>query len=155
VTRDPAFASAVARGAAVDYQTLNPPYPEWTAQFPAVQAGVLAAAEATGARLVSMENVYMYGRPASRPLTEDRAHTAEIILGRRGSSITAGQRNVHPFWNPTACALPRVRVTVSAAAVLELALAAGPPGPTAEPSRRPVPSRPPARGGAVPSRRPG
>ena len=33
-------------------------------QFPALQAGVLAAAEAAGARLVSMENVYLYGRPA-------------------------------------------------------------------------------------------
>jgi len=51
--RDPAFTTAVARGAAVVYQTLNPPYPEWSTQFPALQAGVLATAEATGARLVS------------------------------------------------------------------------------------------------------
>jgi nucleoside-diphosphate-sugar epimerase len=80
--RDPAFTTAVARGAAVVYQTLNPPYPEWTAQFPALQAGVLAAAEATGARLVSMENVYMYGRPAGRPLTEDRAHAAHTKKGQ-------------------------------------------------------------------------
>jgi len=112
--RDPAFTTAVARGAAVVYQTLNPPYPEWTAQFPALQAGVLAAAEATGARLVSMENVYMYGRPAGRPLTEDRAHdahTAEIMPGCRGSSITAGQRHVHHSGTPQGarypgCALP-------------------------------------------------
>ena len=41
-------------------------------EFPALQAGVLAAAEAHGARLVSMENVYIYGRPAGRPLTETR-----------------------------------------------------------------------------------
>jgi len=51
--RDPAFTTAVARGAGVVYQTLNPPYPERSTQFPALQAGVLAAAEATGARLVS------------------------------------------------------------------------------------------------------
>ena len=80
--RDPAFTTAVAHGAAVVYQTLNPPYPEWTAQFPALQAGVLAAAEATGARLVSMENVYMYGRPAGRPLTEDRAYDAHTKKGQ-------------------------------------------------------------------------
>jgi nucleoside-diphosphate-sugar epimerase len=72
----------VARGAEVLYQTLNPPYPEWTAQFPLLQAGVLAAAEATGARLVSMENVYMYGRPAGRPLTEDRDYDAHTTKGR-------------------------------------------------------------------------
>ena len=64
------------------YQTLNPPYPEWTAQFPALQAGVLAAAQASGARLVSMENVYMYGRPAGRPLTEDRSYDAHTTKGR-------------------------------------------------------------------------
>jgi uncharacterized protein YbjT (DUF2867 family) len=58
--RDAAFSTAVAAGANVIYQTLNPPYTEWTAQFPLLQAGVLAAAEAAGARLISMENVYMY-----------------------------------------------------------------------------------------------
>jgi uncharacterized protein YbjT (DUF2867 family) len=45
--RDPAFTAAAAQGASVVYQTLSPPYPEWVAQFPALQAGVLAAAEAT------------------------------------------------------------------------------------------------------------
>ncbi|SDU76523.1 NAD-dependent epimerase/dehydratase family protein [Jiangella alkaliphila] len=79
---DPTFAATVAQGSRVLYQTLNPPYPEWTAQFPALQAGVLAAAEATGARLVSMENVYMYGRPAGRALTEDRAYEAHTKKGR-------------------------------------------------------------------------
>ncbi len=78
---DPGFAIAMAKGARVVYQTLNPPYPEWTAQFPGLQAGVLAAAQATGARLVSMENVYMYGRPAGRPLTEDRSYNAHTKKG--------------------------------------------------------------------------
>ena len=80
--RDPGFTAAAARGARVVYQTLNPPYTEWTAQFPALQAGVLAAAQATGARLVSMENVYMYGRPAGRPLTEDRSYDAHTKKGQ-------------------------------------------------------------------------
>jgi nucleoside-diphosphate-sugar epimerase len=80
--RDPAFTTAVADGATVLYQTLNPPYHEWVAQFPGLQAGVLAAAEATGARLVSMENVYMYGRPNGRPLTEDRHYEAHTTKGR-------------------------------------------------------------------------
>ena len=79
---DPGFATAVARGARVVYQTLNPPYHRWRTMFPALQAGVLAAAEATGARLVSMENVYLYGRPAGRPLTEDRPHDAHTAKGR-------------------------------------------------------------------------
>ena len=64
---DPQFTTAVTRGARVVYQTLNPPYSRWLTEFPALQAGVLAAAEANDARMVSMENVYMYGRPAGRP----------------------------------------------------------------------------------------
>jgi nucleoside-diphosphate-sugar epimerase len=80
--RNPAFTTEVARGAEVVYQTLNPPYAEWTAQFPALQAAVLSAAEAAGARLVSMDNVYMYGRPAGRLLTEDREYEAHTTKGR-------------------------------------------------------------------------
>jgi nucleoside-diphosphate-sugar epimerase len=91
--RDPRFTTAVAHGAGVVYQTLNPPYDRWTEEFPALQAGVLAAAEATGARLVSVENVYMYGRPAGRPLTEDRdyaAHTRKGTLrGRMARDLLA------------------------------------------------------------------
>jgi nucleoside-diphosphate-sugar epimerase len=64
------------------YQTLNPAYTEWTELFPGLQAGVLAAAEANSARLVSMENVYMYGRPAGQPLTEDRAYDAHTKKGK-------------------------------------------------------------------------
>jgi nucleoside-diphosphate-sugar epimerase len=86
--RDPAFTTAVAQGASVVYQTLNPPYHQWTAQFPALQRGVVAAAEAVGARLVSMENVYMYGRPAGRPLTEDRPHDAHTTKGQLRSRMS-------------------------------------------------------------------
>jgi nucleoside-diphosphate-sugar epimerase len=79
---DPAFTAAVCVGARVVYQTLNPPYHEWTARFPALQAAVLAAARATDARLVSMENVYMYGRPNGHPLTEASAYTAHTRKGK-------------------------------------------------------------------------
>lgn len=85
---DPAFTTAVAAGAQVIYQTLNPPYDQWEQQFPALQAGVLAAAHAHGARLVSMENVYMYGRPNGRPLTEDRAHDAHTHKGQLRSRMS-------------------------------------------------------------------
>ncbi len=94
--RDPEFTTAAAQGARVVYQTLNPPYPEWAAQFPALQAGVLAAAEAAGARLVSMENVYMYGRPDGQPLTENtpyRAHTKKGQLrGRMARDLLTAHR---------------------------------------------------------------
>ncbi len=85
---DPAFSAAAAAGARVVYQTLNPPYHQWAQQFPLLQAGVLAAAQANRARLVSMENVYMYGRPDGRPLTEDRAHNPHTRKGELRSAMS-------------------------------------------------------------------
>jgi nucleoside-diphosphate-sugar epimerase len=79
---DPQFTVDVTRGAGVVYQTLNPPYARWVEEFPGLQAGVLTAAEAHGARLVSMENVYMYGRPAGRLLTETRDYAAHTKKGQ-------------------------------------------------------------------------
>jgi len=79
---DPAFTTAAAEGAQVVYQTLNPPYHQWTELFPGLQAGVLAAAQATGARLVSMENVYMYGRANGQPFTEARPYEAHTRKGK-------------------------------------------------------------------------
>jgi nucleoside-diphosphate-sugar epimerase len=80
--RDPTFTTRAAAGARVVYQVLNPPYHQWVAQFPGLQAGVLAAAESAGARLVSMENVYLYGRPAGQPFKEDRPDGAHTVKGR-------------------------------------------------------------------------
>ena len=85
---DVTFAAAVAAGADVVYQCLNPPYDQWPARFPGLQAGVLAAAQSTGARLVSMENLYVYGRPHGRPLTEDRPHDAHTVKGRLRSRMS-------------------------------------------------------------------
>jgi nucleoside-diphosphate-sugar epimerase len=92
---DPAFTTAVADGAHVVYQTLNPPYQQWSQQFPALQGGVMAAAQAHGARLVSMENVYMYGRPNGQPLTEDRAHHAHTDKGQLRSRMSRELLDAH------------------------------------------------------------
>ncbi|WP_404380447.1 NAD-dependent epimerase/dehydratase family protein [Knoellia locipacati] len=104
---DPAFTTAVADGAHVVYQTLNPPYDQWARLFPALQAGVLAAAQAHGARLVSMENVYMYGRPHGRPLTEDRTHDAHTRKGLLRSRMSLALLEAH--------AAGRVEVTIGRA----------------------------------------
>jgi nucleoside-diphosphate-sugar epimerase len=58
---DPAFAASATRGACVVYQALNPPYHRWAQEFPGLQAAAITAAQAADARLVAMDNVYMYG----------------------------------------------------------------------------------------------
>ena len=55
---DPEFTASVAAGAAVVYQSLNPPYTRWPELFPGLQDSVLQAARKTGAKLVSLENMY-------------------------------------------------------------------------------------------------
>jgi nucleoside-diphosphate-sugar epimerase len=58
---DPAAAVALADGAGVVYQALNPPYHRWLELFEGLQAAAVAAARTAGARLVSIENLYGYG----------------------------------------------------------------------------------------------
>ena len=93
---DPQFTIEVTRGARVVHQTLNPPYERWVEEFPALQAGVLAAAEAQDARLVSMENVYMYGRPAGCPLTETRDYAAHTKKGKLRGQMATELLAAHP-----------------------------------------------------------
>jgi nucleoside-diphosphate-sugar epimerase len=78
---DRAFASEACSGATVVYFALNPPYNRWPELFPALQDGVLDGAARAGARLVAMENVYMYGPTGGRPLTEDLPYAADTRKG--------------------------------------------------------------------------
>ena len=79
---DATFATRAAQGAASVYQTLNPEYHRWAEDFPPLQRSVLAAAEGSGARFVNMDNVYSYGRPDGRPLTEESPQEPHTRKGR-------------------------------------------------------------------------
>lgn len=92
---DPAFARAVAAGATVVYQALNPGYRNWPELFPPLQAGVLAGAEAAGARLVAMENMYMYGPAGGRPLTEELPYAATTRKGRTRARMAKNLLEAH------------------------------------------------------------
>ncbi|MGY1884489.1 NAD-dependent epimerase/dehydratase family protein [Blastococcus sp. SYSU DS0753] len=52
-----------ARGAAALYNAVNPAYHRWATDWPPVADALLLAAERTGAVLVTMSNLYPYGRP--------------------------------------------------------------------------------------------
>ncbi|MDX2025334.1 hypothetical protein [Microcella sp.] len=93
--RDTEFARGAAAGASVVYQCLNPEYHEWTELFPALQNGVLAAAESNDALLVSMENVYGYGRPNGAPLTEQSPLAAHTRKGRLRNNMAEQLRLAH------------------------------------------------------------
>ena len=57
-------------GAAALYNAVNPAYHRWPTDWPPIAAALLSAAERTGAVLVTMSNLYVYGRP-SGPMSPD------------------------------------------------------------------------------------
>lgn len=61
---------ALTAGAEAVYNCANPPYHRWTQEWPPLAAALLAAAETSGAVLVTTGNLYPYG-PVDRPMTED------------------------------------------------------------------------------------
>jgi len=71
-----------ARSADVIVHSANVPYPEWPEFVPRLAANVLAAAEASGAVLVFPGNVYVYGRPRTRPVTENHPQEPHTEKGR-------------------------------------------------------------------------
>ena len=83
------FAREASAGASVVYFALNPPYDRWPELFPPLQAGVLEGAASAGAKLIAVENLYMYGPTGGRPLTEDLPYAADTRKGavRAGMSL--------------------------------------------------------------------
>jgi nucleoside-diphosphate-sugar epimerase len=79
---DPTFTREASAGASVVYFALNPPYNKWPELFPGLQAGVLEGAASAGAKLIAMENLYMYGPTNGRPITEEMPYAANTRKGR-------------------------------------------------------------------------
>lgn len=92
---DPAFATHAAARATVVYQILNPAYHRWAQDFPPLQASVLTAAEAAGARLVSLDNVYGYGRAHGEPLIEQSPVRPNTRKGRVRAQMAADLLAAH------------------------------------------------------------
>lgn len=78
---DPAALTAHSAGATAIYQCAQPPYPRWSAEFPPLIRGTIAAAEQTGALLASVGNLYGYGQ-FDGPVREDQPLRPNSTKGR-------------------------------------------------------------------------
>ncbi len=68
---DPVFASKACAGSVSVYNCTNPPdYGNWDGVLQPLFRGIWDAAAGANARLVQLENLYMYGRPAASPFDE-------------------------------------------------------------------------------------
>ena len=93
-------------GASVVYQCAAPAYTRWVDEFSTLQANVADAAESAGARLVVVENLYMYG-PTDGPMTESLPMAATGKKGALRARLSQDLLERH--------AAGRVRVTIGRA----------------------------------------
>src|SRR5215208_4364161 len=85
----------VTRGAKVVYQSAQPRYSEWTEKFPPLQKSIIEGLTGSGAKLVVVENLYMYGDQNGKPMTEDTPYDAHTRKGRVRGEISRAALAAH------------------------------------------------------------
>ena len=93
---DPAFTTHAAAGSDTVYFCLNAPnYARWSEEFPPLQRGVLAGAQAVGARLVVLDNLYAYGPPDGHDLVETMAARPTSAKSATRAAMTTELMEAH------------------------------------------------------------
>ncbi|QWF78626.1 NAD-dependent epimerase/dehydratase family protein [Amycolatopsis sp. CA-230715] len=85
----------VSEGASVLYNCAHAPYPQWDELLPKMQAGFLAGAAHSGAKLVVTDTLYMYGETGGTPMTERTPHNATSRKGRLRARIADEYLRAH------------------------------------------------------------
>lgn len=83
-----------AQGAASIHCCAAPPYHRWASDWPPLATSVCEAAEATGAVLVMLSNLYGYG-PVDGPMTEQLPLAATGSKGRVRAAVWEQARKLH------------------------------------------------------------
>ena len=92
---DQAMVKEVTRGAKVVYQASQPEYHQWAEEFFALQKSIIDGLAGSNAKLVIVENVYMYGATNGTPMTEDMPHNAHTRKGRTRSEMSTAALEAH------------------------------------------------------------
>lgn len=103
---NPQGAAAAVAGASVVYMAAQPPYHRWPQEFPAMLATVLDATATEGAKLVMVDNLYMYG-PSATTVSEDLPEPGGTRKGKVRAAMAATLRRAHD--------IGRVRVAIGRA----------------------------------------
>ncbi|MEV8479203.1 NAD-dependent epimerase/dehydratase family protein [Streptomyces sp. NPDC051173] len=82
------------RGATAIYGCAAPPYHRWAGEWPPLASSLCAAAEATGAVLVMLGNLYGYG-PVDGPMTEELPLAATGPKGKVRAAVWEQARKLH------------------------------------------------------------
>ena len=88
---DRTFARAAVRGASVVYHCANPMrYDQWEALLPPLTRGVHEAVAGSGARLVVLDNLYMYGSPEGGVIRDDSPMRPQSRKGALRAQLSEG-----------------------------------------------------------------
>lgn len=100
-------------GAQAIYQCAQPSYNRWPEKFPRLQDAVIELAASSGAKLVAAENLYLYGDPRGKALTEKspyepcsrkgstrRDMTETLFAAHRAGKIRAASVRASDFFGP-------------------------------------------------------
>lgn len=94
-------------GATAVYQCAQPAYHEWVTKFLPLQTAILEGAATNGANLIVADNLYMYGAPNGKPLTESTPYAATTRKGKARAQMAEAVMEAH--------AKGRVRATIARA----------------------------------------
>jgi nucleoside-diphosphate-sugar epimerase len=92
---DPDNVREVTREAKVVYQAAQPNYNQWPEKFPLLQKSIVDGLTGSDAKLVIVENLYMYGEVDGKPMTEDTPYQAHTRKGRARAEISRAAFNAH------------------------------------------------------------
>lgn len=102
----------ITKDASVIYQCAQPHYHEWQEKFPPLQAAILKAAVANGAKLIVGDNLYMYGQftgslredspvqPNSKKGKVRLAMAQEILDAHKAGKVRAAIGRASDFFGP-------------------------------------------------------
>ncbi|MBW7881704.1 MAG: NAD-dependent epimerase/dehydratase family protein [Caldilineaceae bacterium] len=86
---DAAAVTRIAQDATVVFATVQPDYTQWPEKFPPLVRSLIDGIAKTDARLVFVDNLYMYGPTHGQPLREDLPYAATGPKGRTRAQVAS------------------------------------------------------------------
>jgi nucleoside-diphosphate-sugar epimerase len=91
----PSEVRRVTKDAVVVYQCAQPAYYEWPQKFPPLQASIIEGLAGGTAKLVLVENMYMYGDTNGEVLRENLPYAAQTRKGRTRAKLSRAALEAH------------------------------------------------------------
>lgn len=84
---EPATVTRLAQGSEVVFVTAQPPYTQWPELWPPLMQSLIEGLARTQARLVFVDNLYMYGPTGGQPIRENLPYAATTRKGRTRAAV--------------------------------------------------------------------